>query len=73
MNGRRKMKTVQGIKTNDTFVSINSVALNKEDISSFSWNEKDFQIQVFMKSGYEHSFHFENGEAMAEAIFKLNG
>lgn len=65
------MKIVQGLKKTDNFISIDSIALNREDISSFAWDEKNFSIQVFMRSGYEHSFHFDNSDAMAEAIFKL--
>ena len=44
----------------------------RKDISSFSWKEEGFEVHVWMKSGYEHSFSFEDLGAFAEAINKLS-
>lgn len=65
------MKMIDGIEINDDFVSINNVALSREDISSFSWNEQGFKVHVLMKSGHEHSFSFEDHGAFAEAVLRL--
>ena len=67
------MKMVDGVKIGDAYVSMNNVALNKEDISSFSWDENKFEVQVFMRSGHEHLFSFNDVEAFAEAVWKLSG
>ena len=67
------MKLVDGIKLGEAFISVKNVALNKRDISFFSWNENCLEVQVFMQSGHEHSFTFDDAESFAEAVFKLGG
>ena len=67
------MKLVDGIKLGEAFVSVKNVALNKRDISFFSWNENSLEVQVFMQSGHEHSFTFDDPESFSEAVFKLGG
>lgn len=66
------MAIIDGNKQDQTFVSINNVALNRKDISSFSWKEEQLELQVLMISGYEHAFSFEDSAAFAEAVLKLN-
>ncbi len=65
------MEIIEGNKLNAAYVSINKVAISRTDISSFSWDENTFELQVFMQSGYEHSFCFDDKDSFAEAIFKL--
>lgn len=66
------MKLVDGIKLGEAFVSVKNVALNKRDISFFSWNENSLEVQVFMQSGYEHSFTFDDPDDFSEAVLKLS-
>lgn len=65
------MKTVNGMKLRDTFVSMNNLAINKKDISAFAWDEGKMEIHVLMRSGHEHFLTFDDSDALSEAIYKL--
>lgn len=55
-----------------SFVHIDNKAFNLKDISTFQWDETNFEINIQMKSGGEYQLFFNDQNEFLEAFYKLN-
>lgn len=57
----------------NAFIFISNVAINYNEISSFYFDEDELEIHIYMKSGNEHIFCFEDVNLFEKAVYELRG
>lgn len=65
------MQNSQKSSVRADFITINEVAINRNEISIFYWCEDSLELSIRMKCGDEHTFCFANKNELIKGIWEF--